>query len=414
MIRPKGHMGPFDGIRGIGILSVIMFHALMGICSKIPRESFQVYLEELPFYLIGLLQADKAVDAFFVLSGFLIGIMLMKEHTKQGAINLKRFYGRRFLRLMPVYYTLILILFLIPTEQDKIYLLTNLLYINNFIPHEGVIAGWTWSLAVEEQFYFLFPILVPFLLIKVRRKWLAFLVLAILSLLIRYVLLLNHQQILSAGYVALMFDGPFFTGIYDNLYSRYGALLAGITAAYYHVFYPRHIRYFFERKALLSNIVLAFCIAVMIAIYSTPVAFWIGEEYETKAMLFHLFHRNVFSMALSFVILSTLYGKGLAVPVNAIMSARFWYPMGQITYSAYLFNPGFCALGTAIVAAKVGESGQYELSHLYEIFAIATLGTFAFSLFTFLFIEKPFMNMRNVYGQLKAKAPVIKEELGAS
>ncbi len=152
-------MSPFDGIRGIGIILVIMFHSLMGVMANLSPEAFQQYLIDLPIYMLAVIHADKAVDAFFVLSGFLIGVMLMKEHSRRGSVNLKRFYGRRFLRLMPVYYTLLLVLFLIPTEQDKIYLLANLFYVNNFLPHEGILAHWTWSLAVEEQFYFLFPVL---------------------------------------------------------------------------------------------------------------------------------------------------------------------------------------------------------------------------------------------------------------
>lgn len=406
LVRPKGHLTPFDGIRGIGILIVVMFHGLMGIGEKVSTDYFQDYLANLPFYLSGILQGDKAVDSFFVLSGFLIGVMLMREHSRQGSINYRRFYGRRFLRLMPVYYLLILMLFFMPSDKDKIYLIANIFYVNNFLPSEGILAGWTWSLAVEEQFYFLFPVVLPFLLLKVRRKWLVFVVLSVLALVIRYVLLLQNPDVLTEGYVALMHNERFFSEVYDNLYSRYGAVLCGVIAAYYQVFYPHHIEQFFKRYLVLSNIILVISLIIMLAIYTAPVAFWIGEEYRTRTLYFHVFNRSVFSMSLTYIILAALHGEGLSKAVNAVMSARLWFPLAQLSYSMYLFNPGFMMLATVIVAKEVGAGAQFELIHLYQIFAIGLLGTVIFSIMTFVLLEKPFMNLRNVYAKVKAETQV--------
>ena len=78
---PKlGLVGGFDGIRGIGVMMVLVGHALF------------VYFESLV----------TIVDTFFVLSGFLITTLLLQEHRNTGDIGLRKFYARRAVRLRPV------------------------------------------------------------------------------------------------------------------------------------------------------------------------------------------------------------------------------------------------------------------------------------------------------------------------
>ena len=81
------HIAALDGLRGVAILSVMFFHATLSRANA-PRPSG------------GFL----GVDVFFVLSGFLITWLLLKEHEKHGAISLRKFYIRRALRLLPAFY----------------------------------------------------------------------------------------------------------------------------------------------------------------------------------------------------------------------------------------------------------------------------------------------------------------------
>ncbi len=124
----------------------------------------------------GLQLGWLGVDLFFVLSGFLITTLLLEERSRTGTISLPRFWGRRFLRLMPAYMlyaaglTLAMLVFHVGTLQtshgwspaDLIRAIW--LYYYNYLPVSDIwsyqhLAAHLWSLAVEEQFYLVWPIL---------------------------------------------------------------------------------------------------------------------------------------------------------------------------------------------------------------------------------------------------------------
>ena len=174
--RPSFHEPVIDGIRAIAILWVFLLHVVF--------FHFGAY----PDYVIGIFnspatqwigQGDLGVDLFFVISGYLIGTILLKERQKTGRIDFKRFYGRRFLRLIPVY-TVVMVMgiyFLRNIPKSAIlmdiapsgnieYAWTNILYVNNFVTVSKQYMPWCWSLAIEEQFYLLAPL---FLLLVVGR-----------------------------------------------------------------------------------------------------------------------------------------------------------------------------------------------------------------------------------------------------
>ena len=159
-----------DGLRGVAIIMVVAFHYVYNQLTE-PSGTLERAVSTLTsFGWVG-------VDLFFVLSGFLIGGILMR--TKSSANFFSTFYFRRLVRIVPNYYLLILVFFLMSSmpyfSQD--YFLTQ----NNVIP------GWayltvlqnffmarlenfgntalsvTWSISVEEQFYLIFPLAVYFL-----------------------------------------------------------------------------------------------------------------------------------------------------------------------------------------------------------------------------------------------------------
>ena len=98
--RPANNYKPVDGIRALAIIWVIIFHAWLFQYNFFQSTSDKVI--DNPF-LIWISKGDLGVDLFFVISGFLIGTILFKEFKKNNKINFKKFYTRRFLRLMPVY-----------------------------------------------------------------------------------------------------------------------------------------------------------------------------------------------------------------------------------------------------------------------------------------------------------------------
>lgn len=148
-----------DGVRGIAILLVVASHVS-------PRF--------VPFGGIA------GVTLFFVLSGYLITSILVSEHDKTGRIDLRAFYIRRFLRLAPALLALLVFLgvlmAVVGDERSSDYpfhALLAALYVGDIALAGGHPMGLllhTWSLAIEEQFYLVWPIVLGLLLSRARDR----------------------------------------------------------------------------------------------------------------------------------------------------------------------------------------------------------------------------------------------------
>ncbi len=145
--RSRRYFRSLDGIRALSILAVVWHHT--------SAEEGATSIVRLGFL---------GVDMFFVLSGFLIVTLLLRERERRGDISLKGFYLRRSLRIFPIYYGLLAVLALAFTIKpdgkngpgffrDLPYLLT---YTMNWVQASSMM-GIAWSLAAEEQFYLIWP-----------------------------------------------------------------------------------------------------------------------------------------------------------------------------------------------------------------------------------------------------------------
>jgi len=158
---PGAHHPALDGLRGVAVLLVLAFHFL-----HIDGEGGTVER--------ALLSASRTgwagVDLFFVLSGFLITGILLDARGGQGYF--RAFYARRVLRIFPLYYAYLAVLFLVvprllpsldvkPETQGWLWTyLGNVLFAREGGFHASPYTGHFWSLAVEEQFYLFWPLLV--------------------------------------------------------------------------------------------------------------------------------------------------------------------------------------------------------------------------------------------------------------
>lgn len=136
------------------------------------------YIKQEPWYQLIKVRmfsdGDIGVSFFFVLSGFLISYILLKEQERNGTINIKSFYMRRILRIWPLYYLIVVFGFLIfpmlktyfgqvPQESADPLLCST--FLNNFDriingkPDAAALGG-LWTIAIEEQFYLLWPLFV--------------------------------------------------------------------------------------------------------------------------------------------------------------------------------------------------------------------------------------------------------------
>ncbi len=173
----------FDGLRALSIIMVLITH--LGVISLFPKTDF------FTIRIASLISGSTGVNVFFTLSGFLITYILIVEQTKNGKINIKNFFIKRFLRLLPPFFILLSIVFLLMqfnfVEKNYGSLLLSFFYLSNFSPNKYYLIelGHSWSLAVEEQFYLTWPFILQIL--KRSRMYLFLLSLIILSVAVIFI-----------------------------------------------------------------------------------------------------------------------------------------------------------------------------------------------------------------------------------
>jgi peptidoglycan/LPS O-acetylase OafA/YrhL len=284
-----------DAIRGIAILLVILHNQ--------SRKFGSPGLEE--FFASGWM----GVDLFFVLSGLLItGILL---DTRGSAGFLKNFYARRCLRIWPLYFSLIVFMFVVvpslrPAEGREIFDRSSPwwaypLFLQNFlVPNSQGAAGplgVTWSLAIEEQFYLVWPFIV------------------------RYGALAQLSRITISVFclspILRLFLSSYNVDFYSNLFCRLDGLMAGALIAVL-------MR---SSSFVPSKFVKPAWIALII---STPLAI-LTDNVETRWVVFSF--SAVASTSLVFV---SLYSD--LKLLRRVMTNRFLIYTGTISYGLYLLH----------------------------------------------------------------------------
>jgi peptidoglycan/LPS O-acetylase OafA/YrhL len=148
----SGRLPSLDGWRALSIMMVFAAHAT-------PDPAIRALA--LKPALGPLFDGNLGVRFFFVISGFLITYLLLREFQKTGRIDLWAFYTRRALRILPIYFAYLAVVAVlqltIKVQQPAITWVGVLTFTVNFLPRYHIV-GHLWSLSVEEQFYFLWPL----------------------------------------------------------------------------------------------------------------------------------------------------------------------------------------------------------------------------------------------------------------
>ncbi len=202
----RRHFASLDGLRGLAIIAVVWHHAASDAYPDIPLAQHGEY----------------GVALFFVISGFLITTLLVREKERYGDISLSAFYARRALRIFPLYYAVLVVYAALVwlTERDTgvgAQFWENLpyfaTYTNNYFVTSGdrVIFYFAWSLAAEEQFYLVWP----FLEKRLRRSVALGLLLVVL-----FVTIVEREALLEGlspksgwSFVVSRFATPIFLGV---------------------------------------------------------------------------------------------------------------------------------------------------------------------------------------------------------
>lgn len=410
--RPSNNLAPIDGIRALSMLGVMLYHCFFLIRLFATPEQFKQLVLETPWYLGWVWTLDYTVDAFFVISGYLIAMLLFREHQRSGTIDLKRFYWRRYLRLTPAYFAFIgLYLLLSPRPEPNLW--ANLLYVQNFITLPEMSMPWTWTLAVEEQFYLLFPLLLLWVVLKSRSPlWMLVMMLAA-SAVITVLVAMQHDVMWNRSYVDSFFVNDEFLIYYDafyvNLHTRFGPFVSGAIAAYLMQYHRGWIESLRQRPLLFNGISLAALVSLAWILAGNP---YTGEP-GTWLSRWHLTNdRNLFGIALSWVIIASLGPAGVMRPMQQFLSLKIWYPFAQLSYSLYLMHYPVVILVLMNVLANLKHRGMVEpgMTFPYEwllpAFLISLLVTTILAYLLCVLVEKPFMHLRDHLSSARPKARV--------
>ena len=288
---------------------------------------------------------DLGVDIFFVLSGFLIAFILLKEHKKYGEIDVIKFYKSRFLRIWPALIACNLAMtYLFATQWQNyswLWLTFSVpVFANNFVgPHTHL-----WSVAVEFQFYLISPFIVRNMA-KRKNTWVVPIIFAFVSVMISL-----DTAITSCDDLLVIGTGfseecllSLWHHWYQNMICRCVPYLAGMLAA------QNHLNGSFKDSPCLEW--LSFGMVTMIS--------YLGVNFDCVYIPFfdfclgpfaHLFYlcmvRGVFGICLAYLIariVSVPPDHSLGCRPTALMrkiySSNIWLPIANLSYSMYLFHP---------------------------------------------------------------------------
>ena len=341
-----------DGLRAIAVLSVIIYH-------------LQIFLFNNQILAGGYL----GVDIFFVISGYLIASLLLKEIKLNNKIAFLSFYLRRIRRLLPVLFVVIILTFaiswfiLLPSElkdlaQSIYYSLT--FRANHYFHYSGQSYGadlgdvrpflHNWSLSVEEQFYLIFPIVFYILIRLFKRKIIYFVILGI---------------IISFGMAewASKYHPNF---AFYMLPSRGWELLFGILLAILEKKnYDNKFFLFIKTKSYLFTLIGIFLIIFSILIinnnYRNPSIYTLPSVLGTSLVIYFIKE---------------------SMWIYKILSSKIFVLVGLISYSLYLWHYPIIALMRIF---------EHNTSKEFNKFIIIII-IFLFSMLSYKIIEKPFRN----------------------
>ena len=395
--RPSSHHAALDGLRALAVLYLLCYHAFHLVFLFSQPDTQLLFLQNLSIWVQPLVLGDRSVDAFFVLSGFLVADMLFRERQLAGRIKVGRFLWRRFLRLSPLYYCLIavFVVFAAPWVEKRFYL-ANALYLNNLLPLDHQYIPFTWSLAIEEQFYLFLAVFLAVVFFRVRWRLLALIGLVLASAMVRWLALLEHPQWLVSPELLLVSDSPvrraFAQSVYTHSLMRVGPLFVGLLLAYLYRYHQQALSVFATTwKGVLP---VAIFVAAMVLLNFTPV---FGQQWSAQAIAAGLaLHRHLFAFAIGCLMLIVLFPTPWFGRLQSVLANKAWIPVARLSFALYLGHlPAM--FGLYPVLLKYGIlSGDLTLKTVFGLLALALPVCVIGAVIVYCLIEKPFLRLRDV------------------
>lgn len=385
-----------DGMRGVAVILVLVFHFAWTFPGDDPSAASGL-LDELAVQLHALMWSGWiGVDLFFVLSGYLITRGLVTDSNKPLGTRMKMFWMRRVLRIFPLYYAVVILGTVVTLAFGAQWIpgLPYWLYMQNYVlAFDPEVMRWTahfWSLAIEEQFYFIWPIVA--LVVSRRRLIPTILVLVVLTVGLRAGLTFKGADV-------ALFQG-WFGGepggiehgiakfVYRATFTRADGLLLGafVAVTQREVHHPAAHVWRSLRRPILIGTALAlaglYVLAVGLNDYDRRV---IGVGYVTLA----LFFAAAISLCADHVI---------GERTRRLLSWRPLVSCGKVSYGMYIFHWPLVVLGVPYLtrwqegqstATQMAVSGGFVVLGIVVIWALASV--------SFRFFESPFLKLKGKF-----------------
>ena len=372
------YLPSIDSLRALAVLAVIIYH---------------VDVNYLPGGFLG-------VDLFFVLSGYLISSLIIKEYRKTGSLNLYNFYIRRARRLLPAVYFMITVGLVVMVLFNEVLLrkshldaIFGYIYSSNwwYIFHKldyfdsfGAQSPFKhlWSLAIEEQFYMIFPLL--FLLVNRKKKSKD----GTYKLNKNFLYVVLGLILVSLIAHILLFDINNISRIYFGTDTRAFSLLVGVVGAILYPMERLHTKVTPQQNMLYSVVSLvSIATLITVMIYTS--------EYNTL-----LYRGGFLLVAILGLIVIISSGKQHTL-MSRLLSFKPVVFIGKISYSLYLWH-----FPVLVLTTPVSEIGNPNI--FFVILRIVL--TFAVAIVSYVFVETPirklgFKNYINVIFKKLKKRP---------
>src|SRR5262245_23984709 len=319
-----GHEPHLDGMRGIACAIVVFCHCALWLPPALP-DSYRALPPGVPAFILSLWWG---LDVFFVLSGFLIGRILLTQ-LQRGGLSFKAFYVRRFFRVFPVYYLVLTVSVFVFSRLEEWQVLygalpwqetfarswANYLYVSNYVygmqfPNP---MSWGWSLCVEEHFYLSIPLIlgILFRFAKNRGRWLFLGALTVIPMVFRWAAWTGTPEAVP------------FTWIHPMTHTHADGLAFGVLTAFLTVFHRERTRAWVAKLGSWTWVLGLVCYGA--------VMFWGG--LWKPGMFPFVWQFFVVSIGSSLLILHGVY---LDHRVTRFLGWRVWVPLARASYGQYL------------------------------------------------------------------------------
>ncbi|MCL2723938.1 MAG: acyltransferase [Polyangiaceae bacterium] len=378
-----------DGMRGIAVILVLVFHFAWTFPGD-DAAAATTFIDKVAVRVHDLIWSGwTGVDLFFVLSGYLITRGLVAPSKKPLGTRMKMFWMRRVLRIFPLYYAFIIVGTIAGLLVGARWIpgLSYWLYMQNYaLAFNPDVLRWTahfWSLAIEEQFYFIWPIVA---LMVPRRKLIpTFLVLVPAVVLLRSLLIFKGMQLPGVGSLFPDAEGV-AKFVYRATFTRADGLLLGafVAVTQREVTHPVSIAW---RRLRLPVFISTACALLGLYVLGHGL-----NDYDRRMMSI-----GYFALALFFASAISLCADGaIRARTRAALSWKPLVACGKVSYGMYVFHwPLVAWLVPRLEKMQTGMSVALQMALNLGVIVIGSVIVYVAATISFRYFETPFLKLKD-------------------